>query len=95
LTSTEFGNSIRDLLGPVTIGEIEPDTWSAGFATVGASEVSLSATGVEKYQNVIDAATTEVFADTARRDRLVGCVPANAMDSACFRSYITKIGRLA
>jgi hypothetical protein len=95
LTTSEFRNSVTDLLGPVTIGEIEPDSWSAGFATVGASEVSLSATGVEKYQNVIDAMTTEVFANTARRDQLVGCVPANAQDSACFRSYITRFGRLA
>ena len=95
LTASEFQNSMRDLLGPVAIGELEPDTFSAGFATVGASEVSLSSTGVEKYQNVIDAATTEVFADTARRDKLVGCVPANAQDSACFRSFVTRFGRLA
>ncbi len=27
LTDSEFRNSLRDLLGEVTIGDLEPDTW--------------------------------------------------------------------
>ena len=58
LTASAFRNSLRDLLqGPVTIGDIEPDSWSVGgLASVGAATVSISEAGVEQYQAAIDAA---------------------------------------
>ena len=45
LTAGAFRNSLRDLLqGPVTIGKLEPDSWSiGGFASVSAATVSISA----------------------------------------------------
>jgi len=75
LTASAFRNSLRDLLqGPVTIGNIEPDSWSvAGLASVSAATVSVSAAGVEQYQTAIDAATSQAFADATRRSKLLGC----------------------
>jgi hypothetical protein len=97
LTASAFRNSLRDLLqGPVTVGALEPDSWSiGGFATVSAATVAISATGVERYQAAIDAATAAVFADAARRTKILGCTPKNATDTACFQSFVTKFGRLA
>jgi len=97
LTNAAFRNSLRDLLdGPVAIGELEPDSWSVGgLPTVGAAEVSISPRGVEQYQSAIEAAATQVFADTARRDRIVGCRPASATDAQCFRQFVTSFGRRA
>jgi hypothetical protein len=97
LTATAFRNSLRDLLqGPVTIGDVEPDSWAVGgFASVGAATVSISAVGVEQYQTAIDAATSQAFADATRRSKLLGCTPKSTTDMACFQSFVTKFGRLA
>ncbi|HSS38652.1 MAG TPA: DUF1592 domain-containing protein, partial [Polyangia bacterium] len=97
LTSTAFQNSLRDLLGgSVTVGELEPDSWSVGgFASVSAATVSISQVGVEDYQPAIDAATTQVFADATRRDKLLGCKPASVSDTTCFQSFVKAFGRLA
>jgi hypothetical protein len=97
LTASAFRNSLRDLLqGPVTIGDIEPDSWSVGgLASVGAATVSISAAGVEQYQTAIDAATSQAFADATRRSKLLGCTPKSTTDMTCFQSFVTKFGRLA
>ncbi|HEX2658080.1 MAG TPA: DUF1592 domain-containing protein, partial [Polyangia bacterium] len=97
LTATAFRNSLRDLLqGSVTVGNLEPDSWSVGgLASVSAATVSISAAGVEQYGGAIDAATTAAFADATRRGKLVGCTPKSATDTACFQSFVTKFGRLA
>lgn len=97
LTASAFRNSLRDLLGgPVTIGDLEPDSWSVGgLASVSAATVSVSPTGVERYQTAIEAATVQAFADTTRRNRLLGCTPRNATDMACFQTFVTSFGRLA
>ncbi len=97
LTASAFRNSLRDLLqGPVTIGNIEPDSWSvAGLASVSAATVSISAAGVEQYQTAIDAATSQAFADATRRSKLLGCTPKSTTDMACFQSFVTRFGRLA
>jgi hypothetical protein len=97
LTATAFRNSLRDLLGgPVTVGALEPDLWTVGgFASVSAATAAISPTGVEQYQTAIDAATTQAFADTTRRNKLLGCAPRNATDMACFQSFVTSFGRLA
>jgi hypothetical protein len=95
LTASQFKNCLTDLLGAVTVGDVEEDTWSQGFATVGAGLVSTSPQGVELYQNAIDAATTQVFGDAKRRSDLLGCVPQGPSDTACFKSFISRFGRLA
>jgi hypothetical protein len=94
LTEVEFRNTLRDLLGNVTIGELEPDSWFDGFAKVGSSVVSISANGVDKYWLAIDAATAQVFADASRRAALIGCEPA-AADDACVSAFIARFGRLS
>jgi hypothetical protein len=97
LTNSAFRNSLRDLLGgPVDVGDLEPDSWSVGgLPTVSATQVVISPRGVEQYQTAIEAATTQVFADTARRDRLLGCRPSGASDTQCFRTFVTTFGRRA
>ncbi len=95
LTTSELKNSLTALLGPVTVSDVEPDTFLGGFAKLGGSTVSVSLNGVGQYQAAIEAATAEVFADAKRRDAFVGCVPQGVTDSACFRSFITRFGRLA
>lgn len=95
LTRTQFQNSLTALLGKVTISDIEDDSYIGGFATVGAGVIVTSSTGVEQYQVAIDAALDQVFADTARRNTLVGCTPKTPLDAACAQSFVKTFGRLA
>ena len=95
LTLAELQNSLTALLGPVTLGELEPDTFLGGFAKVGGSTVAVSLSGVGRYQTVIEAATASVFADAKRRDALIGCTPSGVTDTTCFRSFVERFGRLA
>src|SRR5450432_4173781 len=95
LTKSQFQNSLAALLGNVTIGELDGDSYIGGFATVGAGSVVTSANGVQDYQIAIDAALDQVFADTTRRNALIGCVPQTPLDTACTQSFLKTFGRLA
>lgn len=97
LTSTAFRNSLRDLLqGPVTLGELEPDSWSVGgFPSISAATVSISPAGVERYQAAIETATAALFADGVRKAKVLGCTPKSSTDTPCFQSFVTSFGRLA
>lgn len=95
LTATELKNSLAALLGTVSVGDLDPDTWLNGFAKIGSSAVSTSPSGVEKYHAAIEAATAEVFADPARREAFVGCAPQPMAEATCFRSFVERFGRLA
>jgi hypothetical protein len=95
LTTSEYVATLRELLGEVTIGEIERDTFVEGFAKIGGTDVSISLNGVEKYDLAAEAATQQVFEDPARRAALLGCTPSGISDSACFESFVSRFGRLA
>jgi hypothetical protein len=95
LTKSQFQNSLTALLGNVTIGELDGDSYIGGFATVGAGSVVTSANGVQDYQIAIDAALDQVFADSTRRDALIGCTPQTPLDTACTQSFLNTFGRLA
>lgn len=97
LTKSAFRNSLGDLLGgPVEVGELEPDSWSVGgLPTVSAAAVAISPRGVELYQVVVEEVVNEVFADTPRRDAVLGCQPAATTDTACFQSFVSTFGRRA
>lgn len=95
LTASEYLATLRALLGEVTIGDLEPETFVEGFAKVGSGQVAISLNGVEKYELAAEAATQQVFADEARRTALLGCTPSGVSDSACFESFVTRFGRLA
>lgn len=95
LTNSAFANSLKDLLeGPVEIGPLEPDSWVVGgLPTVGAAEMSVSELGVEQYQSTVENAVALAFADAARRERILGCVPQGLTDTACFDGFVRTFGR--
>ncbi len=95
LTRTEYLASLRDLLGEVDVGDLEPDTFAEGFAKVGSRQVAISLHGVEKYELAAEDATQQVFGDAARRSAFVGCTPSGIGDTGCFGSFVTRFGRLA
>lgn len=48
---------------------------------------------VEGMKAVADRAAERLLADTAARDRVVGCTPSGADDADCLRSFIASFGR--
>ena len=95
LTQSQFKNSLTALLGDVTVGQLDSDSYIGGFATVGAGSVVTSANGVQEYQLAIDGALDQVFADGKRREALIGCAPQTPLDKACTQSFLKTFGRLA
>ncbi len=92
LTRSQYGNTLRDLLGdPLTLPDaLEPDLVVELFDTVGAAQGSLSTLGTEQFEAAAEDAIDEVFADTARRSALVGCDPTAG---GCFEQLAEQFGR--
>jgi hypothetical protein len=96
LTESELAHSLQDLLGAdVPIGELEPDVPVDGYASIGATTVSVSPAGVGLHERAVLAATAHVVADVARTQAQLPCVPASAADTACLDQIVTKLGRRA
>lgn len=96
LTRSELQHSLQDLLGEdVPIAGTDPDNVVGGFASIGASSVSVSPAGVGLYEGAIRAATDFVFAEPARVSARLPCVPSAVSDMNCLTSVVTKLGRRA
>jgi hypothetical protein len=96
LTSSEFTNSLHDLLGggaPVSM--VEPDVIAAGFASVGASTVAMSPSGVGLYEDATGAATDYAFSDPTRAAAVLSCIPTSTTDMACASKALAAFGRRA
>jgi hypothetical protein len=95
LTAWEFANSLQDLLGSgVPLAPVEADTIINGFATVGATSVSISPAGVGTYETVLGNATAYAFADATHAGAVLSCVPQSTTD-ACLTQAINEFGRRA
>jgi hypothetical protein len=96
LTSTQYRNTIADLLPGTTINtDLDPDTALDGFASIGAARVSLSATATEQFDTAAFDLAHQALSNTATRGALVGCAPAGTTDDTCARTFVTTFGRRA
>jgi hypothetical protein len=106
LTTPEFIYSIQDLLGSdapvsavdpdVLVGALGPSSVSVGgFATIGASTVDISPSGVGLYEAAVGAATDYAFSDPTRVAAILACVPKATSDTACLTQAISAFGRRA
>jgi hypothetical protein len=95
LSTAQYQRALTDLLGPVgALGEIEESASSANLRSIGAAITALSPRNVEQYETAANNALEGVFADTKRRDTLIGCAPA-AWDDACARNFVQTFGKRA
>ena len=95
LTTAEFSHSVRDLLGDVTIEQVEIDSLKSGFFSVGNATVAVSPAGVGLYEKALDLATSQAFSDPVRAATVVSCVPTDLADLACFRDALAGFARRA
>jgi hypothetical protein len=97
LTEEQYKQIIADVFGPTIKlgGRFEPDLRDSGLLAVGASEVSVTASGFEQYDAMARSAATQVT-DEQHRASMVPCKPANpaAPDDSCARTFLSRAGRL-
>jgi len=96
LTSDQFHNSIRDLLGDdLYIPEhLEPDLRAGGLLQVGAAKAALSPRGTENFEQAAYVLAEQALGPE-RRDPLVPCTPAGTVDSGCAEAFVSSFGRRA
>jgi hypothetical protein len=97
LTAVQYRNSVADLFGgAATAGDdLEADTALSGFASIGASLVSLSPHLIEQLETSALDVAHQALSSTATRATFVGCNPTTATDDACTSAFLTKLGRRA
>lgn len=96
LTAQEYSASVNDLVGFIPDGvretlPVDPLVpFDNDFTLQSASEALI--VGADLLAGNIAEA---VVADPAVRDKVVGCTPSGAADSACFKSFVQSFGRRA
>ncbi len=95
LTAGQYRNVISDIFGPdIQIGgRLEPDLREGGLYAVGAGHVSITAAGMEQYDQMARAIAAQVL-DEQHRRMTMPCEPADigAPDDACARQFLTTTG---
>jgi hypothetical protein len=91
LTQRQYANSVHDLLGEAIVvpDQLEPDDLSEGLAAVGASRVTISPIGVERYEKAALGISDQAMKSGALV-RLAGCTPGNSDD--CLRRFVSSFG---
>jgi hypothetical protein len=93
LTRNQLRNAVRDVFGyEVNVNELDADSFTANFASIGAATVVTSDRGVEQYSTVIENAVNALFADATKRAQLIGCTPTGQSNDACVRGFVQKLG---
>lgn len=96
LTQSEYKSALTALLGPIAAQlKLPDDLFTAGFSAIGGAEVAINAPAVELYETASRAAAAEVFADSARWQKLVGCQPKTDLSDACVLTFIQSFGKRA
>jgi hypothetical protein len=93
LTRNQFRNAVWDVFGyEVNVTDLDADSFTANFASVGASTVVTSDRGVEQYNTAIENAVNAVFSDATKRSQFLGCTPTGLTADTCVRGLIQKLG---
>lgn len=96
LTTAQLQNTWVALLGePLVLPtELPNDDLLYGFTSIAAAGATISSLDAEKYENATYDVLDQVWADAARRDELVGCVPS-AVSDPCVREFLEGFAKKA
>jgi hypothetical protein len=97
LLGWQYRNAVGALLGTEAANAVEPPPDSAinGFDAIGASQLALSPSAIEKYERSALRAAQAALSSTTGRAALIGCTPRSASDEVCLREFLTRFGRRA
>ncbi|MDB5396601.1 MAG: hypothetical protein JWM91_4107 [Rhodospirillales bacterium] len=95
LSQEQYRQVVSDLFGPsIKVGgRFEPDIRRDGLLAMGASQVSVTASGLEEYDKIARNVAAQVVSEQ-HRDTLIPCKPANAKapDDACAAQFLSETG---
>lgn len=96
LTVPQLQNTYKALFGdPLVVPtDLPKDDLLYGFTSIAAASTTISSLDAEKYENATYDVLDQVWGDAARRDELVGCVPA-AVSDPCVRSFLEEFAKKA
>jgi hypothetical protein len=96
LTAAEYDATLADLLGETNVRSelLLPEDVRTPYDNDSTDQVASQAL-IEGAEMLAVEAAARLVADPVRRSSLVGCSPAGAGDSQCFRSFLEKFGRRA
>jgi hypothetical protein len=93
LTRNQFRNAVKDVFGyDVNVNDLDADSFTANFASIGAATVVTSDRGVEQYSTAIENAVNAVWTDATKRGQFIGCTPTGQSNDSCVRGFIQKLG---
>jgi hypothetical protein len=97
LLSRQYVGSVRVLLGEVGAAAADPppDAPISGLEAIGAAQLALPPSSVEKYEQSARKIAAAAVADPVTFHAIVPCAPSGPHDAACFGQFITGFGRLA
>ncbi len=97
LSPAQYEQTLTDIFGrDIKLGgRFETEVRDNGLFAVGASRVSVTSTGLQRYDAMARNIAEQVV-DKKHRTTLVPCTPASlkAPDDACARQFLSKTGRL-
>jgi hypothetical protein len=79
----------------VDLDHVDADSWTGNFAVIGATSVVTSDVATEQYQTAVENVVKTAFADTNKRNTLIGCTPAAGAQNTCIRGFVERMGRRA
>lgn len=92
LTLAQYQNSARDLLGDVQVpADLEVDTPLHGFASVGASELTISPRAAEQYE----AAALDLAGQALAPERRAAFTGCETPEPACVDAFLVDFARAA
>lgn len=96
LNNTEYGNTMRDLLGVSSrpSATFIDDEKLFGFDNIAAA-FGMTDARYEQYFNAADALVEEAFAAEALRTRIMICTPSAKTDTACARTILDSFAARA
>jgi hypothetical protein len=96
LTSWEYDNALRDLIGDDSRpgGKAIPEEEGGLFGNEYFSQQPSTAL-IESAEVLAREAAGRLLADRSRRDTVVGCKPAGVSDALCLRRFLSGFGRKA
>ncbi len=90
LTWAQYLQTLQDLLGDdlAMPTRLEPDSRIDGLPSVGATVMSVSAWGVERYEDAALSLAEQALVD----DRMLPCTPASDTDPDCAQDFVDTWG---
>lgn len=97
LLSWQYRNAIRDLLGlgAAAVVDVPADTTVNGWDAIGAAQLSLSPTAVDKYEVSARRAAAAAMNDLSVRGGILACGAGCGSETDCMTSFVAQFGQHA